>query len=125
MLKNKSHADDRLIAAYSDIAKVVELHTMDMVDGVMSMRKVDEGFVVPMGQSVVLKPNGFHLMFLDLQQKLMAGDQVSVILEFEHAGNIQHLFKVKPSTYRGDGGHKMHQGKSENKSDSHDHSHNH
>lgn len=64
--------------------QVVELHTMEEKDGVMSMHPV-EAIDVPANGSAELKPGGFHVMFIGLTRDLNVGEQVTVTLTFEKA----------------------------------------
>jgi periplasmic copper chaperone A len=64
------------------VAGVNEVHEMRMDAGVMRMRAVD-AIKLPAGQTVELKPGGYHLMLLDLKQPLALGDKVSVTLRFK------------------------------------------
>lgn len=62
-LDNKG-ADTRLVSASSPISQRVEIHTHLEEDGVMKMRRV-EGIDLSKGQSVELKPGGYHLMMFE------------------------------------------------------------
>lgn len=76
----------QLVAAESDVAARVELHThIDAGDGVMKMRKVEGGFSVPAGGSHELARGGDHVMFMGLERTLETGDTVTVTLTFEGA----------------------------------------
>lgn len=94
-ITNNGTEDEQFIAAHSDISKVVELHTMVMVDGVMKMRAVDGGWTIPAGETITLKPGGDHIMFIGLQQHLQEGDMITLQLEFKHAGKVERQFKVR------------------------------
>lgn len=94
-ITNNGTQDEQFIAAHSDIAKKVELHTMVMVDGVMKMRAVDGGWTIPAGASISLKSGGNHIMFIGLQKHLHADDMVTIELEFKHAGRIERSFHVR------------------------------
>lgn len=86
---NNGDEDDRLVAARSDIAKRVELHThIEGENGVMQMTEVPEGWVIPAGGEHVLKRGGDHVMFMGLNQALNQGDTVAVTLVFEKSGEI-------------------------------------
>ncbi|NIZ61369.1 copper-binding protein [Sedimentitalea sp. CY04] len=86
---NSAAEDDRLIAVSSDIAKRTELHThMETGDGVMKMMHVEEGFVIPAGETHMLKRGGDHVMFMGLNQELKQGDMISLTLTFEKAGDV-------------------------------------
>lgn len=89
VLMNHTDADDRLLSASSDIAERVELHThIEDANGVMQMREVEDGFVVPAGGMHALERGGDHVMFLGLKQSLSDGETVSVTLKFETAGDV-------------------------------------
>ncbi len=88
-IMNNGDADDRLIGVRSDVAKRVELHThIDAGNGVMQMRKVEEGFVIPAGETHMLQRGGDHVMFMGLNQSFVQGDMLSVTLVFESAGEV-------------------------------------
>lgn len=96
-IENRTDEDDRLVAAETDIAGAVELHTVNMAEGVMQMREVEDGIEVPAGGSevVVLEPGGLHAMLIDLNQALEVGDTFAVDLEFESAGTITVEVEVR------------------------------
>ncbi len=68
---------------------------MATVDGVMRMRELKAGLIIPPGGSVELKPGGNHLMFMDLKQPFKEGDKVTGKLVFEKAGTIEVTFEVR------------------------------
>jgi copper(I)-binding protein len=72
----------------------VELHTHIEENGMKAMRKVD--FIdVPASGSVELKPGSFHVMFIKLKDQLKEGQQVTVTLVFEKAGEVAVTLPVK------------------------------
>ena len=81
--------NDRLIAASSDRAGKVELHSMEMTDGVMRMREVEGGVPVPANGNVALEPGGLHIMLMGLTQPLVEGERFPMTLTFEKAGTIE------------------------------------
>lgn len=87
-LNNKTNAEDRLVAASSDVAAKVQIHEMSVVNGVMHMREVPGGLTVPADGSVTLKPGSYHVMLIGLKKPLMAGESIPLTLIFEKAGNI-------------------------------------
>ncbi|WP_372886903.1 copper chaperone PCu(A)C [Shimia sp.] len=88
-IANHGDEDDRLIAASSDAAKRVELHThKENAEGVMRMMHVPGGFAVPAGGSHQLMRGGDHVMMMGLTRALEHGDMVTVTLVFEKAGEI-------------------------------------
>ena len=62
-LTSDSAKPDRLIAVESPDARI-ELHTHEMRDNIMRMRRV-EAFSLPPGTNLVLQSGGLHLMVFD------------------------------------------------------------
>lgn len=93
-VKNGGDEPDRLVSARAEFAGTTEIHTVNMVDGVMQMRPVKDGLAVPAQGSVALEPNSYHLMFMDLAKPLAEGDIVSGELTFARAGSVPVEFKV-------------------------------
>lgn len=94
-IHNAGAEDDRLIAARSDISKRVELHThIANAEGVMRMVEVEDGFPIPAGGNHVLKRGGDHVMFMGLNQAMTHGEDISVTLVFEKAGDVDVTIPV-------------------------------
>lgn len=79
---NHGADDHALLAAESDKAEVVELHTHRMDDGMMRMRQVEQ-IDLPAGERVTLEPGGLHVMLIGLTETLAPGDQVELTLGFD------------------------------------------
>ena len=94
-IRNASDTPDRLTAITSDVAGRVLPHTMAMKDGIMQMRPVTAGLVVPAHGAVTLKPGADHLMFEDLKHSLKKDDAFPAILTFEKAGAMPVEFTVE------------------------------
>jgi copper(I)-binding protein len=88
-IANKGAAPDRLMAVTSPSAGMVEIHVMEMVNDVMTMRPVEGGLEIPAGATVELKPGGTHLMFMMVTEPFKEGGEVPVTLEFEKAGKVE------------------------------------
>ena len=88
-ITNNGVSDDRLIAAKAAIAQRVEIHSMELDQGVMRMRAVDGGLAIASGDSVTLAPGGLHIMLMGLTTDLASGTQHEIILVFEKAGDIK------------------------------------
>jgi periplasmic copper chaperone A len=90
VIENHAEAEDRLVAAASDVAERVELHThKEDANGVMQMIEVEEGFAIPALGSHALARGGDHVMLLGLKRSLAHGDSVTLTLTFERAGVIE------------------------------------
>jgi hypothetical protein len=95
-LKITSPTPDRLISASATVSRTVELHTMQMDGNVMRMREVP-AIEIPAGQTVELKPGGFHVMFIGLTQTLDVGATFPLTLRFEKAGEVKVDVTVRAS----------------------------
>jgi copper(I)-binding protein len=95
-IENHGAEADRLVAATLEAAGRTELHEMKVVDGVMTMRPLDDGVELPAGSRVELKPGSFHLMFMDLAGPLKEGESIAGTLTFEKAGEVDVTFTVAP-----------------------------
>ena len=94
-IKNTGSTADRLLGgSFADAGKI-EIHQMTMDQGVMKMRPVAGGVEIKPGETLELKPDGLHLMFIDLKQPLKKGEQVDGTLEFEKSGKVQVQFTVE------------------------------
>lgn len=61
----------------------------------MKMRELADGLEIPAGETVVLAPGGFHIMFMGLKQAFVEGETVAVTLTFEKAGSVEVLLPVE------------------------------
>ncbi len=89
-----ARADARVIEARSPIAGVTQIHEMAMEKDVMRMREV-KGLALPAGQTVELKPGGYHVMLLDLKGQVKAGDVVPLTLVLEGKDGQRSTLEVK------------------------------
>ena len=87
-IDNTGATPDRLVAARSDRAVRVEIHTMMHDGAVMRMRQLEAGIQVPGGTQAVLEPGGNHLMLIGLTRPLAMGERVPMVLTFEKGGEI-------------------------------------
>jgi len=85
---NKGTTPDRLVAVRSSASDKVEIHEMKMDGNVMRMRELEKGLEIPAGATVMLKPGGFHIMFMSLKAPFAKDAKVPVTLVFEKAGSL-------------------------------------
>ncbi len=95
-IENHSDQPDRLLSANSSIADITELHAHIHEGDVMRMVKV-EAIDVPAHGQVTLQPGGYHIMLIDLKNPLVAGEQLPLTLQFEHAGQIDITVDIRSS----------------------------
>jgi len=81
-MKILSAQGGRLVAVSTPVAGIAEVHEMAMDGDVMKMRAVPV-LALPAGQSVELRPGGYHVMLMDLKRTLKDGESVPLQLVFE------------------------------------------
>jgi periplasmic copper chaperone A len=94
-ITNGSGEADRLVAAESPAAGTVEIHETIDDNGVMRMRPVPDGFEIPAGGKLELKPGGKHIMLIGLVAPLEPGKDIELTLNFEKAGAITVTVPVR------------------------------
>lgn len=93
VIMNHSTHEDRLLEVRADLPRV-EIHNIVEVDGQTRMVRQDDGILVPAGESVMLAPGGFHVMFMGLSAPFVAGETVDAVLVFEKAGEVPVTFEI-------------------------------
>jgi copper(I)-binding protein len=107
-ITNNGQTADRLIGGTLERAKQFEVHEMTMDNDVMKMRKLVQGLEIKPGQTVELKPGGYHIMGLDLASGYKQGDSIKGTLVFEKAGTILVEYTVAPVGAKSGGGKHTH-----------------
>lgn len=87
-IRNTGSEADTLIAASSDVADKIELHTHIHDGDVVRMREVEGGIEIPAGGEVTLQPGGLHVMLIGLWGPLVEGQTFPLALEFAKAGTV-------------------------------------
>jgi copper(I)-binding protein len=87
-IRNDGTDADTLLSAATDVAQVVEIHSMEIDGGVMTMRPLPEGLTIPAGETVLLEPQGYHVMLINLTRDLRPGDRFRLTLTFANAGEV-------------------------------------
>ncbi len=98
VIRNTGTAPDRLLDVRSDAADLVQLHTHSMdANGVMKMSQVKDGFDLPPGGELILQRGGNHVMMMGLHAPLALGQDITVTLVFELAGEVTVTVPVAES----------------------------
>src|SRR6516162_469056 len=93
-ITNKGSAPDKVSCVSADASAQCQIHSMTMEGGIMKMGPVEGGVEIKPGESVTLKPGGYHMMFLALKHPLEQGQTVKATLKFDHAGAVDVEFPV-------------------------------
>ena len=88
IIQNNSNFDERLISVTSNFSKKTELHQMDVKNDIMIMKKLVKGLIIKAKSETVLKPGGYHLMFLNLNNPVKITNSYKVNLFFENSGSF-------------------------------------
>ena len=94
-ITNKGTTADRLVTARSSVSDKVEIHEVQMDGSVMRMREVAKGLDIPPGATVMLKPGGYHIMFMELKAPFAKDAKVPLTLVFEKAGSLDVQLNVE------------------------------
>lgn len=91
-ITNAGEREIELIDSESPQFERVEIHSMDMDEGMMRMRQV-ETLTVPAGETVELAPRSLHLMLFEPRQRLTNGDTIEI--ELIDAGGTHHAYTAE------------------------------
>ena len=94
-ITNTGTEPDRLVGGSAAFAGRLEVHSMTMEQGVMKMREMKDGLEIKPGETIELKPGGYHMMFVGLKQPLKQGEDLTVTLKFAKAGTIEVKYPVE------------------------------
>lgn len=67
-----------------------EMQDMSHVGGMVMVERVE----LAAGHEIAFAPGGYHIMLINLQQELVAGDTFDLTLHFEHAEDLTIQVKV-------------------------------
>ncbi len=93
-IKNEADTADALMRVRCPVANFSERHTVDRGEGAPAMRSIPS---IPLAanSTVVLKPDGFHVMLLQTREPLPAGHRFTCAIVFQKAGTIETEVNVR------------------------------
>jgi periplasmic copper chaperone A len=113
-ITNTGTTPDTVNCVSADASAQCQIHSMTIEGGVMKMRPVEGGLEIKPGETVTLKPGGYHVMFVNLKHALEQGQSVKATLKFDHAGTVDIEYPVAaigaPAPGAAEGGGTMMQG---------------
>jgi len=95
-ITNTGKQSDRLTGGSFLLSGHIEIHEMAVSDGVMRMRHLPKGLEIKPGETVELRPGGYHVMFMQLREPVMLGQPVKGTLVFEMAGTVEIEYAIAP-----------------------------
>ena len=93
-ITNSGGKTERLSCASSPAAATCQIHEMAMDKGVMKMRPVQGGLEIKPGQTVTLKPGGYHMMLEGLKAPLKTGDNLEATLTSSDGASVKVEFPI-------------------------------
>ena len=94
-LENHGKTDLTITSVESDAAGMIELHEVTAA-GVM--QEISTPVVVPAGGALELAPGANHIMLMDLKQDLLAGDEVTITVNYDDGSSAKFTVLVKDYT---------------------------
>lgn len=95
-ITNGGKQRDRLVGGSFVLAGRFEVHEMAVSEGVMRMRHLAQGLEIKPGETVEIKPGGYHVMFMQLREGVSMGDPLKGTLVFEKAGTVEIEYAIAP-----------------------------
>lgn len=93
-ITNNGDESDRLVKVETDMADVVEVHDVEMDDGVMKMVPMHDGLDIPAGEAIVFEPGSYHVMMIGITESLLDGEDFAATLHFENAGEVEIIVPI-------------------------------
>ena len=84
------------------------IHETVIQDGIARMRHVDR-LKIPQGHSISFEPGGLHIMLINLEKRLLAGETFPITFNFQRSGKlsvIARVLKTRASTKNDSKNHK-------------------
>ena len=91
---NEADGGDALLRVRCPVANFSERHTVDRGEGAPAMRTIPS-IPIAAGGTMVLKPDGYHIMLLQIRQPLVAGEKFACSINFQKAGTIETEVNVQ------------------------------
>ncbi|MFH5831490.1 copper chaperone PCu(A)C [Halalkalibaculum sp. DA3122] len=92
---NGTKQADTLIGITTDIADTAEIHeSYSRYDGISGMRPAGP-LPIKAGSVLEMKPGAFHIMLMEVNKTLAAGDSISATLHFSRSGSLNVQIPIR------------------------------
>ena len=95
IISNTGSAPDRFLGGASPLAAQIQIHLMSVDGGIMRMRPIAGGLVLPPHSTVRFEAGSYHLMLVTPKRPFRTGDKIPVTLQFARAGAVHVEFQVQ------------------------------
>lgn len=79
----------------SPLTSRIEIHEHLHVDGMMRMRPVKAGLAISVGETLIFRPGGLHIMLFNIEDKLNAGESVRLQLNTDQCGSVEFTAAIR------------------------------
>ena len=91
---NNSNVDCRIVSAESPLTERIEFHAHLHADGMIQMRPM-KTVVVASGKTVRFEPGALHLMFFNINTRLVDGQTVPLQLNTDNCGSHSLILDIR------------------------------
>jgi copper(I)-binding protein len=95
-VKNEADTADTLVRVRCPVANFSEKHIVDRGEGAPAMRAIS-AIPIAANSTIILKPDGYHVMLLQTRQTLTEGETFICAVVFQKAGTIETEVRVSRS----------------------------
>lgn len=95
-ISNNGDSSIKLVDLTSPKAENVTIHQSRMNEGMMSMRPLPDGLIIPAGETVLLEPHGYHLMLEGLEGAIARDERIPMTLDFDNAESMEIELRTMP-----------------------------
>lgn len=95
-ISNGDTEPDNLLRVNCPFANFSEKHTVDRGEGAPAMRAI-RSIPIPGSATTELKADGYHVMLLQIRQKLAPGEKLNCTVTFQRAGRVETEVDVRSS----------------------------
>lgn len=90
-LHNHTDTDDELLSISSNVTDTIEIHETTVENDIAQMTML-ASLPLAADEEIIFQPGGLHVMLVGVQQELVLGEQIGVILHFrEHADIVVNV----------------------------------
>ena len=88
-IRNEGPGADTLLGVESGVAGWAEVHETTTDSGGLTRMGPAGPLAIGPGETVVLAPGGKHIMLMELNEALVEGETLPLLLRFEQAGEVE------------------------------------
>lgn len=94
-ISNNGQTDCLMLTAESSVSDRVEFHEHQHMDGMMRMRPLPDGVIVPAGQTVMFQPGGLHIMLFNVAADIDVGGVTQLQFNTDHCGTVKFTTEIR------------------------------